>query len=112
MGDGIRDMTAEGIQIDFDPSEGLLRIDCDEVPFAHLRDAILTEVSVEDQLAPFLDGLRSILVRRPAAVAEAIPRRLDRGVRFALIALVLSGSLAVQVIGLIVVARWMLGLGR
>jgi len=99
-------MVIEGIEIHFDEDEGHLRLDCHDEEFTHLRDVVLAESSAADRLSPFIDGIRSIAVRRIASLQDSSPRRLGRGFRILLISLAVCISLAIQVIGIFAIARW------
>jgi hypothetical protein len=104
-------MVIEGIEIHFDEDEGHLRLDCVDEEFTRLRDVVLAEAAAADQLSPYIDGIRSIAVRRLARLRDTAPRRIGRGLRILLISLALSISLAIQVIGLFALAWWLWRLG-
>jgi hypothetical protein len=110
LGDGIQDVM-EGIEIHFDQDEGHLRLDCSEQEFRHIRELVVSGASAADRLSPFIDAIRFITVRRMAAVQDTTPRRFRRGLQILLISLLLSVALVIQVIGIIAVARWLLGRG-
>jgi hypothetical protein len=97
----------EGIEMHFDAEEGHLRLDCSEEQFPHIRDLVISGASTGDRLGPFVDGIRSILVRRTAAVQATKPKRLRRGFVILLVCLALGVSLAIQVVGIIEVIRWL-----
>jgi hypothetical protein len=103
-------MVTEKIEIHFDADEGHLWIDCDGAEFARMRNLVLAEAEATDRVGPFLDGLRSILIRHPATPREVASVRPGRRVRVVLIAAALASSLAIQVFGLVVLARRLLGL--
>jgi hypothetical protein len=103
-------MVTEGIEIHFDEDEGHLRLDCGDEEFTHFRDIVVAGASAADQLGPFVDGIRFIAVRRIAAIRDTTPRRFGRGFRILLISLALSISLAIQVIGMLAITRWLWGL--
>src|SRR5262249_47400484 len=108
-GDGTEPMVIEGVEIDFDKDEGHLRLDCGEEQFAHVRDAVVAEASATEQLGPFIDGIRTIAVRRIAALRDTVPRRFGLGLRSLLVGLALIMSLAIQLIGMFAIARWLWG---
>src|SRR5262249_28105177 len=105
-GDGTGDMVIEGTEIHFDEDEGHLRLDCSDEEFNHLRDLVVSEVAAADQLNPFLDGIRSIVVRRVVTLQDTAPRRFGHGFRIVLISFAISLSLAIQVIGIYTIAGW------
>jgi hypothetical protein len=100
---------APAIEIYFDADEGHLRLDCGEEEFLRLRDLVISGASTGDRLNPLLDGIRSIVIRRTAAVQDASPKRFPRGLKVLLVSLALGVSLAVQVVGVVVVIRLLLG---
>jgi hypothetical protein len=100
-------MVIEGIEIHFDEDEGHLRLDCRDEEFTHLRDVVLAESSATDRLSPFIGGIRSIAFRRLVNHHDAAPRRIGRGLRVLLISLALCISLAIQVIGIFTIVRWL-----
>jgi hypothetical protein len=102
---------APAIEIHFDADEGHLRLDCGEEEFLHLRDLVVSGATADDRLNPFVDGIRCIVIRRTATVQAASPKRFTRGFKVLLVCLVLGASLAVQVVGLVVVIRRLLGHG-
>jgi hypothetical protein len=104
-------MVIEGIELHFDEDEGHLRLDCRDEEFTHLRDVVLAESSAADQLSPFIEGIRSIAVRRLMDLRDTVPRRVGLGCRILLISLALSISLAIQVIGIFAIAWWLWTLG-
>ena len=104
-------MVIEGIEIHLDEDEGHLRLDCGDEEFTHLRDVVIAEASAADQLRPFVDGIRSIVVRRIVALRDTTPRRFGRGCRILLISFALFISLTIQVVGIIFIAWWLWGLG-
>jgi hypothetical protein len=101
----------EGIEIHFDEEEGHLRLDCGEEEFKRIRDLVVSRGSAADRLGPFMDGIQSIALRRLAAVRDTTPRRIRRGLQVFLVSLALAVAAAIQVIGLVAVARWLLRLG-
>jgi hypothetical protein len=101
----------QGIVIQFDAEEGHLRLDCAEEEFLYIRHLVLSGASTGGRPIPFVDGIRSIVVRRPAAARDTIARRWRRGPLIVLGALALISSLAIQVIGIVAVIRWLWGLG-
>jgi hypothetical protein len=105
-------MEIEGIEIHFDEDEGHLRLDCGEQEFEHIRDLVVSRASATDRLGPFVDAIRSIVVRRRAALRDTTPVRRARLFRILLISLALSASLAIQVVGLVAIARWLGGHGH
>lgn len=100
-------MVIEGIAVHFDEDEGHLRLDCDDEEFSRIRDLVVGEASVADQLGPLVDVIRSIAVRRRASLRDAMRGRPARGFRIILISLALSASVTIQVVGLIALARWL-----
>jgi hypothetical protein len=96
------------IEIHFDADEGHLRLDCGEDEFIHIRDLVATETSAADRLGPFVNGIRSIVVRKMDVIQESIPRRFRRKLQILFVALVLSVPMVIQVIGIIAIARWVL----
>ncbi len=112
MGAGVRDMEIEGIEVHFDEDEGHLRLDCGEEEFEHIRDLVVSKASATDRLGPCVNVIRSIAVRRRAALQETPPGRRSRLFRILLITLALSASLAIQIVGLIAIARWLGGHGH
>jgi hypothetical protein len=104
-------MVIEGIEIHFDEDEGHLRLDCGDEEFNHVRDVVIAQASAADHLSPFIDGIRSIAVRRILALRDTAPRRFGRGFRILLVSLALSISLTIQVVGMFAIARWLWGLG-
>src|SRR5262249_10050945 len=98
-------MVIKGIEIHFDEDEGHLRLDCGDEGFTHVRDVVIAQASAADRLSPFIDGIRSIAIRRILALRDTAPRRFGRGFRILLILLALSISLAIQVAGLFFIAR-------
>lgn len=100
-------MTIDGIEAHFDEDEGHLRLDCSDGDFIRIRDSLINEVSVADQLTPFAEGIRSIVIRPLSALRAATPDRFGQGFRIVLLAVALSLSAATQVIGLVAIARWL-----
>jgi hypothetical protein len=111
MGDGTQDMT-QGIEIHFDEDEGHLRLDCSEAEFLHIRDLVISEASTDGRLTPFVDGIRSIVVRRSRAGPGTQPRRSRRPFLILLVSFALGASVAIQVVGIVAAVRWLLGLDR
>jgi hypothetical protein len=99
-----QDMT-ERIEIHFDEDEGHLRLDCRENDLIRIRDLVVTGTSAADRLRPFREGIRSIVVRRMAAVQDRMPRRFRRELQILLISFVVSVSVVIQVMGIIAIAR-------
>jgi hypothetical protein len=97
------------MQIHFDEEEGHLRLDCGEQEFTHLRDLVICGASAADRIGPFMDGIRSIVVRRVDAIQKTTPGQFGRRVQILLIASLLSVPLVIQIIGIIAIARWLLG---
>ncbi len=106
----IQDMP-DRIEIHFDEDEGHLRLDCGEDEFIHIRDLVVTGTSAADRLGPFIEGTRSIVVRRVDAVQDTMTRRFRRDLQILLGCLVISLLGVIQVMGIIAIARWVLGLG-
>ena len=105
-----QDMT-ERIEIHFDADEGHLRLDCREDEYIHIRDLVVYGTSAADRLEPFIEGIRSIVVRKRDAVQDRMPRRFRRKLPILLASVVVSVSVVIQVIGIIAIARWALSLG-
>lgn len=99
------------MQIQFDEEEGHLGLECDEHEFAQLRDLMISGSSASDRIGPFIDGIRSIAVRRSDAIDKTTPGHFGRRVQILLIATLLSVSLVIQIIGIIAIVRWLLGRG-
>jgi hypothetical protein len=97
------------IEIHFDADEGHLRLDCGEEEFLHMRDLVISGAETGDRLDPFSDGIRSIVIRRAAAVQDTKPRRIRRGFGVFLVWVALMVAVAVQVVGIVAVIRWLLG---
>jgi hypothetical protein len=108
VGDGIQEMTA-GIETQFDADEGHLRLDCSEEEFLRIRDLVVSGVSTDGRLGPFIDGIQSIVVRRTAAPQHAKPRRFRRILVIFFVWLALAASLGIQVVGIIAVIKMLLG---
>lgn len=100
-------MVIEPIEAHLDEDEGHLRLDCADEEFARIRDLIIAGAPSSEGLELFRDGIRSIVVCRRPSPDEGPPRRPARGFRLALIALALAASLAIQVIGIIAIVRWL-----
>jgi hypothetical protein len=101
----------DGIEIHFDAEEGHLRLDCSEEQFLRIRDCVVGGAGASERLGAFVDGIRSILVRRTGAVQDAKRERFRGAIRIGLVALALGLSLIVQFIGIVAVIRWLLGKG-
>jgi hypothetical protein len=101
----------DGIEIHFDAEEGHLRLDCSEEQFVRIRDCIVGGAGAGNRFDAFVDGIRSILVRRTGAVPDAKPERFRGALRIGLVALAVGLSLIVQFIGIVAVIRWFLGKG-
>jgi hypothetical protein len=99
------------MQIHFDEEEGHLRLECGEQEFTHLRDLVICDASAGDRIGPYIDGIRSIAVCRLDVIHQTTPRHFGRKVQTVLIASLLSVSLVIQIIGIIAIARWLLGHG-
>ena len=102
-------MTRDRTEAHFDEEEGHLRIDCADEDFNRIRDLLLAEASMADRIGPFTDGIRCIVIRRSSALRDVTPERLGRGLRILFVAIALSLSLAIQVIGLVTISRWLWG---
>jgi len=101
----------ETIETHFDVDEGHLRLDCREDEYIHIRDLVVYGTSAADRLEPFIEGIRSIVVRRMDAVQDTMTRRFRRESQILLASLVVSLLGVIQVMGIIAIARWVLGLG-
>lgn len=101
----------EGIEIHFDEEEGHLRLDCGEAEFDQIRDQIVAEGLGDGRLDPGVESIRTILVRRAAAIDTGTASWLRRWGGMALIAAVLALAVVLQVVGLVAAARWLLGGG-
>jgi hypothetical protein len=99
------------IEIHFDADDGHLRLDCGEQEFLHLRDLVISGASTGDRLSPFIDGIQSIVIRRTATAQHASSKRSRRGFKVLLVSLALGVALAVQVVGIVEVIRWLFGRG-
>ena len=93
----------------FDADEGHLRLDCSEEEFLRIRDLLIAAAATGDRLDAFVDGIRSILVRRTAAVQDTTTRRFGGAIRILLVCLALGVSVSVWLVGLVVVIQWLLG---
>lgn len=102
-------MTIDGVEAHFDEDEGHLRLDCGDDDFIYIRDRLINEAPLVGQLTPIADGIRCIVIRRSSALRDVTPDRFGRGFRILLIAIALSLSLAIQVIGLVAISRWLWG---
>jgi hypothetical protein len=111
VGDGIRDMVIEKIEIHFDEDAGHLRLDCADEEFIHIRDLVLSEASVTDQVQLAIDGIQSIVVRRKTALRETTPGRIRRRLVIFLVSSALFVAVVIQVVGIIAIARWLLERG-
>ena len=73
VGAGVREMEIEGIEVHFDEDEGHLRLDCGEEEFEQIRDLVVSKASATDRLGPCVNVIRSIAVRRRAALQDTTP---------------------------------------
>ncbi len=102
-------MVIKGIEVSFDEDEGHLRLDCGEEEFLHVRDLVIAKAAAAEEMGPFVDGIRTIAVRRIAALRDTVPGRSGRGLRSILVGLALLISLAIQVVGLLAIVQWLWG---
>jgi hypothetical protein len=96
-----------GIETQFDADEGHLRLDCSEEEFVRIRDLVISGASIDARLSPFVDGIRSIVVRRTSATQQARPRPFRRGLLTFLVWLAVVVSLGIQVIGIAAIIDWL-----
>ena len=97
----------EVIEIHFDEEHGHLRLDCGEEEFSHIRDLVVSEAAAGEKLGPYAEGIRFIAVRQMSAVRDTMPKRLRRSAQVVLLLAAVSVALVIQLIGIVVVVRWL-----